>query len=253
MSTTTHHRSIARSRHTISAQGQQPLILLLPIWTLQRQSRWWVSKSISSTCFTVSQETMTGLSVWSSWWTEMPPWPPHLMKSSPTSSKRKLQSWERMGSVPKLCSLQRRVAKVVMVVMAVKPVMAAKVQSGIREILRTIGKRRICENAFIANSEGVSPRTAWASNTAILQMLATLKQKHQQKHQLLRLWPCWLGTIWSGQVECFIQLSVHRLWMHKSHLLPSNKDHHLLWTSCEYEEDEWIQWHHTICLRIWKG
>jgi len=63
-----------------------------------------------------------------------------------------------MGSLQKLCSLQRRVAKVLMV----KPVKAAKVQRGIREIIRetTIGNRRICGSAVIANSEGISPRTA---------------------------------------------------------------------------------------------
>jgi len=66
-----------------------------------------------------------------------------------------------MGSLQKLCSLQRRVAKVVM---AVKPIKAAEVQRGIREmireIMRTIGKRRISGSAFIASGEGISPRTA---------------------------------------------------------------------------------------------
>jgi hypothetical protein len=66
-----------------------------------------------------------------------------------------------MGSLQKLCTLQSSVAKVV-VVMAVKPVKAAKVQGGIREIKRetTIGKRRIWGSAFIASGEGISPRTA---------------------------------------------------------------------------------------------
>jgi len=57
-----------------------------------------------------------------------------------------------MGSLQKLCSLQRRVAKVV-AVMAVKPVKAAEVQGRIREITReiiretTIVKRRIPRSA----------------------------------------------------------------------------------------------------------
>jgi hypothetical protein len=85
------------------------------------------------------------------------------MRSSPSSSKRKLQSSEGMGSLQKLCSLQRSMAKVV-VVMAVKPVKAAEVQRGIREMIReiigTIGKRRISGSAFIASGEGTPPRTA---------------------------------------------------------------------------------------------
>jgi len=84
------------------------------------------------------------------------------MRSSPSSSNRKLQSSERMGSLQKLCYLQRRVAKVV--VMAAKPVKAAEVQGGkkgmIREIIRTIGKRRISRNAFIASGKGITQRTA---------------------------------------------------------------------------------------------
>jgi hypothetical protein len=65
-----------------------------------------------------------------------------------------------MGSLQKLCSLQRRAAEVV--VMAVKPVEAAKVQGGIREIIRetTIGKRRISGSAFITTGEGTPSRTA---------------------------------------------------------------------------------------------
>jgi hypothetical protein len=51
-----------------------------------------------------------------------------------------------------------------MAVMAVKPVKAAEVQRGIREIIReiirTIGKRRISGSAFIATGEGIPPRTA---------------------------------------------------------------------------------------------
>jgi len=44
----------------------------------------------------------------------------------------------------------------------VKPVKAAKVQREMGEIIRetTIGKRRICGSAFIANGEGISQRTA---------------------------------------------------------------------------------------------
>jgi hypothetical protein len=42
------------------------------------------------------------------------------------------------------------------------PVKAAEVQRGIREIIRerTIGKRRISGSVFIADSEGIPPRTA---------------------------------------------------------------------------------------------
>jgi hypothetical protein len=69
-----------------------------------------------------------------------------------------------MGSLQKHYSWQRRVAKVV--VMAVKPVKAAEVQRGIREMTReiiretTIGKRRISGSVFIASGEGTPPRTA---------------------------------------------------------------------------------------------
>jgi hypothetical protein len=51
-----------------------------------------------------------------------------------------------------------------MVVMAVKPVKAAEVHRGIREmpreIIRTRGKRRISGSAFIASGKGIPPRTA---------------------------------------------------------------------------------------------
>jgi hypothetical protein len=46
-----------------------------------------------------------------------------------------------------------------MVVMVVKLVEAAKVQGGITEILRTIGKRRIGGSAFITSGKGISSRT----------------------------------------------------------------------------------------------
>jgi hypothetical protein len=71
-------------------------------------------------------------------------------------------SRERQGSLQKLSFLQRRVAKTVLVVMATKQVEAAKVQGGIREIIRetTIGKRRISGSAFIATGEGTPSRTA---------------------------------------------------------------------------------------------
>jgi hypothetical protein len=62
-----------------------------------------------------------------------------------------------MGSLQKLCSLQRSVAKVVV---AVKPVKAAEVQRGLREIIRTIGKRKISGSAFIASAMGTPPKTA---------------------------------------------------------------------------------------------
>jgi len=195
MLTTTDRRSIGKSRITISALGHRPLSLMLPLQTLQRQSPRSVSTSTSSTSFAESQGTTSGMSSWSSWWTKMLRWPPPPMRSSPSLSKRKLQSRERMGSLQKLCSLHRRVAKVV--VMAVKPVKAAKVQGGTREIIRetTIGKRRISGSAFIASGEGIPPRTAWASNTAILQSLLTLHQKHQPKDRLLRLSPLRSRTI----------------------------------------------------------
>jgi len=61
------------------------------------------------------------------------------------------------GLFQKLSSLQRRVAKLV------ETVMVAKVQIRIREIIRTIGKRRICGSAFIASGEGILQRTAWAN------------------------------------------------------------------------------------------
>ena len=56
------------------------------------------------------------------------------------------------GLAPEALLLQRRVPMVV--VMAVKPVKAAEVQRGIRDIIRetTIGKRRICGRASIASS-----------------------------------------------------------------------------------------------------
>jgi len=75
-------------------------------------------------------------------------------------AERKLQSKEIMSSLHKLCSLQRKVAK------AAEAATSAKVQRGIREIIReilretTIGQRRICGSAFIARGEGISPRTA---------------------------------------------------------------------------------------------
>ena len=125
------------------------------------------------------------------------------MGLSPSSSKRKLQSSERMGSLQKLRSLQNRVAKVVMV----KPVKAAEVQRGIREIIReiirTFRNRRISGSAFIASGESTPPRTASASNAAILLSLPTLQQKHQLKHRLLRLSPLRSRTIgwWPAQMH----------------------------------------------------
>jgi len=46
------------------------------------------------------------------------------------------------------------------VVISVKPVKVAEVQSGIRDIIRTIEKRSISGSAFIASGEGTPPRTA---------------------------------------------------------------------------------------------
>jgi len=182
MSTTMYRGLIGKSTIDISVPGHQPPALMLPtptLMSLQRQSPRWVSKSASSTSFAGSQGMTSGKASWSSWSTKMPQWPPPLMRSSPSLLKRKLQSKERMGSLQKLCSLQRRVAKVVL--MVVKPVKAAKVQSGIREIIRVIGKRRIRRSGFIASGDGISPRTAWASNAAIPQLLLTLQQKHQMR------------------------------------------------------------------------
>jgi hypothetical protein len=61
-----------------------------------------------------------------------------------------------MGSLQKLCSLQRKVAE------AVEAAKLGKVQGEIREIIRetSIRKTRICGSAFIANGKGISPRTA---------------------------------------------------------------------------------------------
>jgi len=203
MSTITHHGSIGKSRITISEQDRQhhrPLTRMLPIRTLQRQLPRWVSKSALSSSFAESQGTTSGNSSWSSWWTKLPRWPPPPIRSSPSSSKWKLQSREGIGSLQKLCSLQRRVAKVVLVVMAVKPVKVAEVQRGIREIIRTIGKKRISGNAFIASGQGIPPRTAWASNVAILPRPLIPQQKHRLR--LLRLSPLRSRTIgwWPPQV-----------------------------------------------------
>jgi hypothetical protein len=61
-----------------------------------------------------------------------------------------------MGSLQMHCSLQRTVAKVVMVAMVIKPAEVAKVQGGIAEIIRetTRGKRKVSGSAFIASGEG---------------------------------------------------------------------------------------------------
>ena len=87
-----------------------------------------------------------------------------------------------MDLLQKLCSVQRRAAGVAM---------AAKVQSGIKEIIKMIGKGRISGSAFCANHDGISPRTSAASHVAIFKWLPILQQQHQQKHQLrlLRLSP----------------------------------------------------------------
>jgi hypothetical protein len=63
-----------------------------------------------------------------------------------------------MGSLQKLCTWQRKVAE------AAEVAKSAEVQRGIRElireIIRTIGKRRISGSAFIARWEGIPPTTA---------------------------------------------------------------------------------------------
>jgi len=172
MSTITHRASIGKSRFRISACGQRPPRLML-IRTVQRTSLTWVSKSTSSTSYAECQGTTGGNSSWSSCWTKTRLWRPRLIRLSPSSSKWKLPSRERMGSLQKHCPLQRRVAK------AAEVAKSAKVQSGIREIIWTIGKKRISGSAFIASGKVIPSRTAWASNTAILQKLPTLQQKHR--------------------------------------------------------------------------
>ena len=72
----------------------------------------------------------------------------------------------------------------------------------IREIIRET-KRRISGSAFIASGEGIPPRTAWASSSAILPRLPILQQKHQLKHRLLQLSPLRSRTIgwWPAQMS----------------------------------------------------
>jgi len=96
-----------------------------------------------------------------------PWWLRHPMRLSPSLSKRKLRSRERMGSVQKLCSSQSKMAKVAEVAKSAK--LQRWIREMITEILKMIGKGRIWRSAFIASSEVISPRTAWASNAAILQ------------------------------------------------------------------------------------
>jgi hypothetical protein len=66
-----------------------------------------------------------------------------------------------MGSLQKLCSLQRKVAEVA------EAAKSAEVQRGIREMIKEMireiireTKRRISGSAFIASGEGIPPRTA---------------------------------------------------------------------------------------------
>jgi hypothetical protein len=47
-----------------------------------------------------------------------------------------------------------------MVAMVAEGAKSAKVQRGIREMIRTIGKRRISGSCFIASGKGTPPRTA---------------------------------------------------------------------------------------------
>jgi len=119
------------------------------------------------------------------------------MTLSPISSKEQLQSRETMCSLQKLYTFQRRVAKVIMV----KPVKAAKFRRVIREIIRIIGRQRIGGSAFIANSQGISPRTAWERNVVILHQLLTPQQKHQLSYRLLQLSPHQSRTIGSWLAE----------------------------------------------------
>jgi len=170
-----HRGSIRKFSISISPQCHLPLTLILLIWTLQRQSPRWVNKSTSATSFVEFQGKTSGMSSCSSWQTKTPRWLSRPMRLSPSLSKRKLQSRERMVSLQKLCSFQRTVAKVV--VMVVKRIKAAEVQRGIgemiTEIIRTRGKRRMCWSAFIAYNEGISPRTASTRNAEIVNSLPT--------------------------------------------------------------------------------
>jgi len=194
MWTTTHRGSIGMSRITISAQDWQyhrPLTLMLLIRTLQGWSPRWVRRNTLSTSFTGSRGTTTGNSSWSSWSTNLPWWLPRPMRSSPTSSKSNVQSRDRLGSLQKLWSRQRKV------VQAAERARSAKVQRQsreiIREIIRTIRKRKIYQSDFICNSDGISPRTVWASNPAFIQKVLTLQQNHRQRS--LRMSPLGWRTI----------------------------------------------------------
>jgi len=77
---------------TISQMSEQKDIFNL-LWGIPRNDKWTV--------------------IWSSWWTKILRWLPPQMRLSRSMFKKKLQSWERMGSVRKLCSLLRRVVMAV--------------------------------------------------------------------------------------------------------------------------------------------
>jgi len=177
--TTRHHRTIRKSTITISTLAHWPLTLMLPIQTPQRYLPRWVDRNTWST-----QGMTSGKSFWSSWRPKMPWWPPNPMRLSPCSSKRKLQSRERMGLLQKLCCLPRRV---------VKGVKVANIQRGRREITGTIGRRRIRGIAFIADGEGMLQRTALVCNMPNLPRLPMMQLKHRPR--LLRLSPLRLRTI----------------------------------------------------------
>jgi hypothetical protein len=79
-----------------------------------------------------------------------------------------LQSRERVHSLQKLCSFQRRGAEMV------ESIKVAEVLSGIREIIKTTRrKRRISGSALIASGNSISQRTARASNVVIPQTRPT--------------------------------------------------------------------------------
>jgi len=151
MPTHTRRESIGRWRIANSLQGLRPRTPM-PSWTLQWHYPRWVSSSTISTFFAGSQEITSGKSSWSSCWTKLPRWLPWPMRSSASSSKRKLQSSERKGALQQLCSFHRKVAK------TAEAAKWANVRWEIREIIRdtTIEKGRICRSAFIACSEGMS-------------------------------------------------------------------------------------------------
>jgi len=175
------------------------------------------------------------------------------MRSSPSLSKWKLQSRERMGSLQKLCSLQRKVAEAAEAAEVAK---SAKVQRGTREMIREI-LRTIRWEVF---PEVLSLPAAMANHRELLEQ-ATRRSSKVCRH-------CSKSINWSigyfdshhvdrelldgGQLNCFIQWLVHRLRMDDTHLRPPINVYQLHQISSEYEEGKGIQWGHIVCIRIWE-